>query len=201
MLLRDSTVALTYNNSKRQASTLRYSIGTWQEFTITYDSINTLADLYLNGILACSAHFAVEHGYDGFDRTFTIQNNAFFSTFRGTLKDLRIYSTASVPTTVQDVSSLLPENIQLAQNYPNPFNPSTTIRYKLQSPSAVRIVITNALGQEVAMLTDGEKEAGYHELEWRATVASGVYFYRIDAVSSTDPNNRIVRMKKMLLLK
>ena len=88
----------------------------------------------------------------------------------------------------------------LDQNFPNPFNPSTTIRYALPSRSAVRIVVTNVLGQEVALLESGEREAGYHEVEWRATVASGIYLYRIEAVSTSDPNNRFVQVRKMLFL-
>jgi hypothetical protein len=65
----------------------------------------------------------------------------------------------------------------------------------------VRLVVTNTLGQEVAALEDGERETGYHEVEWHANVASGIYFYRIDAVSTSDPNNRFGQVKKMLLLK
>jgi hypothetical protein len=37
--------------------------------------------------------------------------------------------------------------------------------------------------------------------EWQASVASGIYFYRIEAASASDPNNRFVQVKKMLLLK
>jgi hypothetical protein len=113
---------------------------------------------------------------------------------------IRSFTTAT-PTEVWTNSSGIPHESRLEQNYPNPFNPSTIIRYGLPSPSALRIVITNTLGQEVAVLKDGEEEAGYHEVEWRATVASGIYFYRIDAVSMNDPNNRFVQVKKMLMLK
>ncbi len=95
----------------------------------------------------------------------------------------------------------VPQAFALLQNYPNPFNPSTTIRYGLPSQSKVRLIITNTLGQEVVVLTNGEKEAGYHEVEWQANVASGLYFYRIDAASTSDPNNRFIQVKKMLLLK
>jgi hypothetical protein len=100
-----------------------------------------------------------------------------------------------------EVTVSSPTVIALEQNFPNPFNPSTTIRYALPSRSSAKIVVTNTLGQEVAVLTNGEQEAGYHEVEWRANVASGIYFYRIDAVSASDPNNRFVQVKKMLLLK
>jgi hypothetical protein len=89
----------------------------------------------------------------------------------------------------------------LDQNFPNPFNPTTTIRYGLPDRSSVRLVITNTVGQEVALLENGEQDAGYHEIEWRANVASGIYFYRLESVSVSDPNNRFVEVKKMLFLK
>jgi hypothetical protein len=113
-----------------------------------------------------------------------------------------VYVQFGLATRVGSTSSAdLPQHFQLQQNYPNPFNPSTTIRYRLPNYSAVKIAITNTLGQEVALLENGEQEAGYHDVEWNANVASGIYFYRIDAVSTTDPNNRFVQVKKMLLLK
>jgi hypothetical protein len=95
----------------------------------------------------------------------------------------------------------LPTHFSLKQNHPNPFNLSTTIRYELPNRSSIRLVITNMLGQQIAVLENGEREAGIHEVEWHANVASGIYFYRIDAVSVSDPNNRFLEVKKMMLLK
>jgi len=94
-----------------------------------------------------------------------------------------------------------PAKFSLEQNYPNPFNPSTTIRYGLPGQSKVRLIITNTLGQQVAELANGEQEAGYHEVEWQANVSSGIYFYQIEAVTVSDPNNRFVQVKKMLMMK
>jgi len=102
---------------------------------------------------------------------------------------------------VEVTVNAIPIIFGIEQNFPNPFNPSTTIRYGLPSRSNISIVITNTLGQQVTVLENGEREAGYHEVEWRANVASGIYLYRIDAVSESDPNNRFVQVKKMLLLK
>ena len=104
-------------------------------------------------------------------------------------------------TGVRDVVRAIPTAIALSQNYPNPFNPSTTIRYSLPGRSNVRIVITNTLGQQVEVLENGEREAGINEVTWHANVASGIYFYRIDAVSLNDPSQRFIEVKKMLLLK
>jgi photosystem II stability/assembly factor-like uncharacterized protein len=84
---------------------------------------------------------------------------------------------------------------QLEQNYPNPFNPSTTIRYALPAKSHVTLTVFNSLGQQVAVLQNGEQEAGSHEVKFDASrLASGVYFYRIQAGES-------VQTKKLLFVK
>lgn len=107
----------------------------------------------------------------------------------------------NVPVRVHETPTTAPKTFALFQNYPNPFNPSTTIRYGIPTRSSVRIVITNALGQEVALLTNGEQEAGYHEVQWHANLASGIYFYRVDAVSTSDAHDQFMQVKKMMLLK
>jgi hypothetical protein len=74
----------------------------------------------------------------------------------------------------------LPSETVLFQNYPNPFNPSTTIRFGLPKKSHVILSVFNTLGQQVASLVEGEREAGYHEVRLDGSgLASGVYFYRI----------------------
>jgi hypothetical protein len=73
-----------------------------------------------------------------------------------------------------------PEKFELFQNYPNPFNPTTTICYELTRDSKVQLKVYNLLGQEVVMLVNGEKQAGYHQEVFDATrFASGMYIYRI----------------------
>ncbi|HLF15236.1 MAG TPA: T9SS type A sorting domain-containing protein, partial [Bacteroidota bacterium] len=90
----------------------------------------------------------------------------------------------------------------LEQNYPNPFNPSTTITFQLPADGWVRLTVYNALGQEVANLVDGMQEEGYHSVEWNGgNVASGVYFYRLDAVNLADAGKTFTRVRKMTLIK
>ncbi len=95
----------------------------------------------------------------------------------------------------------VPDQFGLSQNYPNPFNPSTMIRYALPYQSTVRIRVFNVLGELITELLSGEQAAGYREVLWNATVPSGVYFYRIEAVSVDNPTLRFTAVRKMLLLK
>jgi hypothetical protein len=89
----------------------------------------------------------------------------------------------------------------MSQNYPNPFNPSTNIPYRLPSSSRVSLTVFNLLGQKVADLIEADQEAGWHEANWQADVPSGTYFYRIVAVSKSDPSQRFTMLKKMIFLK
>ncbi len=83
----------------------------------------------------------------------------------------------------------------LEQNYPNPFNPVTTIGYGIQEKSNVKITILNIIGEEVAVILNEEKEAGYHQVEFKAsTFPSGVYFYQLRA-------GYFIETKKMILLR
>ncbi len=75
------------------------------------------------------------------------------------------------------------DGYKLLQNFPNPFNPSTTIAYELPRRSRVTLTIYTILGQAVATLVEGEREAGYHEVKFDGSgLASGMYYYRLGAV-------------------
>jgi hypothetical protein len=76
------------------------------------------------------------------------------------------------------------QNFELMQNYPNPFNPSTRIAFNLPASERVQLKIFNVLGKEVTTLVNGMLEAGRYEFTFDASnLASGIYFYRIQAGS------------------
>ena len=104
-------------------------------------------------------------------------------------------------TGIEDLAGITPTEFELSQNYPNPFNPSTTIRYAVPNESKVSISIFNLLGQEVATLVNDIQSAGYHEVLFNAAnLSSGVYLYRINAVS-TGGAKEFSSTKKLILLK
>jgi hypothetical protein len=88
----------------------------------------------------------------------------------------------------------------LSQNFPNPFNPMTKIEFGLASPDQVGLRIYDAAGRLVRVLVDGVLPASRYEKIWDGRdgmgrgVASGVYFYRLDAGTFT-------QTRKMILLR
>jgi hypothetical protein len=95
----------------------------------------------------------------------------------------------------RDNPSDLPGSTVLLGNYPNPFNAETNIKFYSGINGHVRLEIYNLVGQKVETLLNGYMNAGYHTLNWDASVySSGVYFYRLIV-------GNYVETKKMYLVK
>ena len=99
-------------------------------------------------------------------------------------------------TSVIRTNSAQPAKFSLEQNYPNPFNPMTTIQFQIANPAKVSLIVYNVLGQKVATLVDGAKQAGTYQAQFDASrLSSGVYFYRLAA------DGNFLETRKMMLLK
>ncbi len=96
-----------------------------------------------------------------------------------------------------DVSEkeIIPDKFELSQNYPNPFNPTTRISFSLPQDGFVQLKIFDVLGQEITVLTSGERKAGNYTVDWNAgNYSTGVYIYQLNW-------NDQKLVKKMLLVK
>ena len=86
----------------------------------------------------------------------------------------------------------------LFQNAPNPFTASTHITFSIDTATHVRLTIFDAKGRLVRTLIDAERSPDHYTELWNGhdnngrSVASGMYFYRIETPDWND-------VKKMTL--
>ncbi|MDP8221642.1 MAG: T9SS type A sorting domain-containing protein [Candidatus Stygibacter frigidus] len=127
-----------------------------------------------------------------------------WSTYRGNLCRTGYYGDNQL--TDNDVAEVIPAGNVLLPNYPNPFNPTTTISFfSAEGSENSEINIYNIKGQQVRSfkIDDGKRETGdgIQSVVWDGkdkagkTVASGVYFYRLQVDKKT------CGIQRMLLLK
>jgi hypothetical protein len=105
----------------------------------------------------------------------------------------------STPTSVGPVGPGGATPVSLAQSSPNPMGPDgTSIAFTVAEPTDVSVRIYDAAGREVASLLDRSRQQGTVTLRWDGTdargrrVASGVYFYRLDAGGATRTKRLVV---------
>jgi hypothetical protein len=99
-----------------------------------------------------------------------------------------------------EVDVIAPDVYSLNQNYPNPFNPSTKITFSLAADALVSLRVFDVLGQEIVTLINQDLTAGVHTHNFDAAgLNSGIYFYKLEVISTTGSN--FTDVKKMTLLK
>ncbi len=103
----------------------------------------------------------------------------------------------------EDEAYVIPKiNFEMMQNYPNPFNSSTKIRFSVPfdddgtpTKKNVTIKIYDILGREIKTIVNNYFAPGNYETVLNvSSIASGVYFYRLEAGSFT-------QTKKMVLIR
>jgi hypothetical protein len=167
--------------------------------TLNYTTANIIGQVYKFGIGGGDneSAFGLNHldNIDDTSPTFTVQaqwgsiNPNFYNAWDYDLMQPK------TPVSVEGVAGTIPDAFGLAQNYPNPFNPTTTFAYSIPIQADVTLKIFNLLGQEMATLAQGRRNAGTYQILFDASeLTSGIYFYRIEAGS-------FVSTKKMILVK
>jgi hypothetical protein len=87
-------------------------------------------------------------------------------------------------------------DFRLLGNYPNPFNPTTSIAFELDRAGDASLVITNLLGEQVALIECGVVAAGRHQVQFDAShLATGTYFSQLQL------NEEKTQAHQMLLIK
>ncbi len=118
--------------------------------------------------------------YDSYD--FSIQYNA-------ETDSTGAFTLSSITAVKQE--SQLPQKFHLEQNYPNPFSASTSISYKLEEQSDVKVTIYDVLGREIRTFEVGFQSAGTYGVVWNGrndlgrVVMPGVYLCRLQADGKT----------------
>jgi len=113
---------------------------------------------------------------------------------------IQIKTTSGNTNASQNFTLLPPNNFAIQPNYPNPFRTSTNLPFDVPSLSRVTIAIYNMNGQKVLEpIRQQRYNAGsYNQKVDLARLASGVYIYRVIAVTNDDVH---IESDKMALIK
>ena len=119
-----------------------------------------------------------------------------FNDLAPTYRVYQCYRKMTLPTSINNISSTVPDKFSLKQNYPNPFNPTTSIRFDVTKSSRMTLNIYDASGKLVQTLINNEVvQTGTNEVVFDASkLSSGVYFYTLASDNFRDT-------KKMMLIK
>ena len=90
------------------------------------------------------------------------------------------------------------DGIELAPSRPNPVLSGTELAIELENPSQTSLRIYDLTGKMVRTILEGTLSAGRHTARWDACdasgkpVASGVYYYRLEAGGLTATKQLVV---------
>jgi hypothetical protein len=156
------------------------------KFTPGYDSLNVHYDSS-SGFLTLSA----QNGYYGLTNLFiSVTDDS------GAMASDSLLVDIFQSTGIENSDQQIPLAFKLYQNYPNPFNPTTTVEFDLSRTEFVTLKIYNILGEEVATLVSKKLTAGNYKYEWDAgSLASGIYFYHLEAGKDFRKTKKLVLLK------
>lgn len=127
-----------------------------------------------------------EGSYNGTNPSFTVN-------LSNPINQIAIFDTVNVG--IATLGSEVPDKFFLYQNYPNPFNPVTKIKFDIAKYGNVSLKVYNVLGEEVAILQNGNMLPGRYEYSFDASgLSSGIYFYKLTS-------NEFVSIRRFVILK
>ncbi len=148
-----------------------------------------------NVIVRSSANPGESYYFDGTSWQDLYNYDFGISAWNGTANFCMKALATDYPNEIGSFENKIPESFNLEQNYPNPFNASTNIEFRIPKNEFVTLKIFNILGEEVATLLSASLLSASHTVNWDASdMASGVYFYRLEA-------GDFVQTRKMLLVR
>jgi len=203
--LKNSIIAGSGSVITSSVSPAPFDLNVWFTTTNSNKSFTNSTEVMLNNPFdLINPNYFPKAGSPALTGAATPPNDGFFdasATYIGAFKDVDWTASWStirmqpITSIKEKFENIIPSNFELSQNYPNPFNPSTRIQFSIPKAGMVRLNVYNVLGEQVASLVNGFKNAGRYSIEWNAgNLSSGMYIYRLETENSTLAN-------KMLLMK
>ncbi|MEZ4647895.1 MAG: choice-of-anchor B family protein [Candidatus Eisenbacteria bacterium] len=126
---------------------------------------------------------------------YTQSGYVYASDIEGDLVVLRYLDPAAVPTPSATTAQF--------QAFPNPSRDETTLRYRIEDASRVRLEVFSAAGERVREILNADASAGAHEAFWDGrdaagrSVPGGAYFLRlaVDGPRGFEVTRKIVRTR------
>ncbi|MGH2567275.1 MAG: T9SS type A sorting domain-containing protein, partial [Bacteroidota bacterium] len=89
-------------------------------------------------------------------------------------------------SSVELISSLVPNHTQLHANYPNPFNAETNVQFSINYPTNISLIVYDLIGRKVAILHEGAIEPGLYRTRWKPDgVSTGIYILRLQTSTNS----------------
>ncbi len=188
--------AINLSNSAGKQIEWQYTAASAGTYTVTLAytrkaSVSSLANVYVNGTLSKTLTLDETNSGEFTSSSFTLTltsgtNTVIVETAEdGEAADIDYISFYSGTKSASALSSSLIENeyqLALKQNYPNPVYDNTQIPFTLDKESAIKLVVTNMSGKQVALISTTTLSEGDHSIEFspeKYGLQSGYYVYTL----------------------
>lgn len=169
-------------------------------FDIERRAFNTVSNNYNSWV---KAGFVDGHGTSNEEHTYNFKDSKLLTgKYQYRLKQIDFNGNYEYHnlTAQSEIIIGTPITADLFQNYPNPSNPTSKVDFQIPFTSRVTLKVYNISGQEVTSLVDKQMDGGFYTAEFNGSnLASGVYFYRLIAVSND--GNKFSKTMKLILIK